>query len=72
MKALIVEIQTKLATFYKMEDVSLHLTVSAGIALYPDSGPTRKLLDNTYKALSQAQKEGNGKIIVYIPDESTK
>jgi len=68
-KALIVEIQAQLAIFYKMEDVSLHLTVSAGIALYPDSGPTRKLLDNTYKALSQAQKEGNGRITVYIPDE---
>jgi len=68
-KALIVEIQTQLTTFYKMEDVSLHLTVSAGIALYPDSGPTRKLLDNTYKALSQAQNEGNGKVIVYIPDQ---
>ena len=68
-KALVVEIQNKLETFYKMEDVSLHLTVSAGIALYPDSGPTRKLLDNTYKALSEAQKEGNGKITVYIPDQ---
>ena len=67
-KALLVEIQTQLAIFYKMEDVSLHLTVSAGIALYPESGPTRKLLDNTYKALLQAQKEGNGKITVYIPD----
>ncbi len=68
-KALVEDIQAKLKTFYKMEDVSLHLTVSAGIALYPDSGPTRKLLDNTYKALSEAQKKGNGKVIVYTPDK---
>jgi polar amino acid transport system substrate-binding protein len=63
------EIQTRLATFYKMEDVSLHLTVSAGIALYPESGPTRTLLDNTYKALAQAQKDADGDIVVYIPDK---
>ena len=69
---LVTEIQKRLAIFYKMEDVSLHLTVSAGIALYPDSGPTRKLLDNTYKALSQAEKDGDGKISVYLPNETKK
>ena len=69
---LVREIQTRLATFYKMEDVSLHLTISAGIALYPDSGPTRTLLDNTYKALSQAQKDASGNIMVYMPDELTE
>ena len=68
-KLLVLEIQTRLASFYKMEDVSLHLTVSSGIALYPDSGPTRMLLDNTYKALSEAQKGGDGDIVVYIPDK---
>lgn len=68
-KIILVEIQTKLAAFYKIEEASLHLTVSAGIAIYPDSGPTRKLLDCSYKALAQAQKEGNGKIIVYTPDQ---
>jgi polar amino acid transport system substrate-binding protein len=66
---LVSEIQTKLAAFYKMEDVSLHLTVSAGIALYPESGPTRTLLDSTYKALAQAQKDADGDIVVYIPDK---
>ena len=63
------DIQTKLASFYKMEDVSLHLTVSAGIAIYPDSGSIRKLLDHTYKALAVAEKEGDGKIHVFIPEE---
>ena len=62
---LVHDIQSKLVTFYKMEDVNLHLTVSSGIALYPDSGSTRTLLDNTYKALAQAQDEGDSKITVY-------
>ncbi|HIP19992.1 MAG TPA: GGDEF domain-containing protein, partial [Sulfurimonas sp.] len=62
---LVNDIQSKLATFYKMEDVNLHLTVSSGIALYPDSGSTRTLLDNAYKALSQAQDEGDNKVLVY-------
>jgi len=61
-------IQVKLATFYTMEDINLHLTVSSGIALYPDSGSTRSLLDNAYKALSQAQSEGDNRIVVH--DES--
>ncbi len=62
---LVNNIQTKLATFYKMEDVNLHITVSSGISVYPDSGSTRTLLDNAYKALSQAQKEGDSVIEVY-------
>ncbi len=63
------DIQKKLALFYKIEDVNLHLTVSAGIAIYPDSGPIRKLLDNAYKALSEAEKEGDGKINIFIPEK---
>lgn len=69
---LVEDIQIRLASFYKMEEASLHLTVSAGVALYPESGPTRKLLDNTYKALSQSQKEGDGKITIYMPKASTE
>lgn len=71
-RAFVEEIQLKLASFYKMEDVSLHLTVSAGIALYPDSGPTRNLLDNAYRALAKGEKDGDGRITVFIPDEFTK
>lgn len=63
------DIQKQLASFYKMEDVNLHLTVSAGIAIYPDSGSIRKLLDHAYKALSEAEKEGDGKITVFIPEK---
>ena len=70
-KMFVEEIQLKLASFYKMEDVSLHLTVSAGMALYPDSGPIRNLLDNAYKALAKGEKEGDGRITVFIPDEFT-
>jgi polar amino acid transport system substrate-binding protein len=64
------EIQMKLASFYKMEDTSLHLTVSAGIAVYPDSGSTRKLLDYCYKALNKAQNGGDGKIELYLPEKN--
>ncbi len=63
------DIQKKLASFYKMEDVNLHLTVSAGIAIYPDSGGIRKLLDYAYKALAEAEKEGDGKINIFIPEK---
>jgi polar amino acid transport system substrate-binding protein len=66
-KELVKEIQSKLSAFYRMDETNLHLTVSVGIALYPDSGPTRSLMDNAYKALEQAQKEGEGKIVAYLP-----
>ncbi|MBA1421320.1 MAG: EAL domain-containing protein [Epsilonproteobacteria bacterium] len=68
-KALIIQLQTKLAELYKMEDTNLHLTVSVGVAIYPESGPTRKLLDNTYKALDMAQNEGDGNIVIYLPSK---
>jgi len=63
------DIQKKLASFYKMEDVNLYLTVSSGIAVYPDSGNVRKLLDNAYRALSVAEKEGDGNIHIYLPEK---
>ena len=62
---LVNEIQARLSMFYKIEENHLCVTLSSGIALYPDSGSPRTLLDKTYKALSQAEKEGNGKVIVY-------
>lgn len=68
-KALILQLQSKLAELYKIEDSSLHLTVSVGIAIYPESGPTRKLLDNTYKALNMAQNNGDSHIAVYLPSK---
>lgn len=63
------DIQAKVASFYKIEDTNLHLTVSAGVAIYPDSGNIRKLLDNAYKALAEAEKEGDGKISIFIPEK---
>jgi len=62
------KIQKELAKFYKMENANLHLTVSAGIAVYPDSGTTRQLLDYTYKALYKAESEGDGNVVIYMPD----
>lgn len=66
------EVQIKVAAFYKMDETHLHLTVSSGVSVYPDSGPTRKLMDNAYRALVQAEKEGDGRIEIFIPEEFSK
>jgi len=63
------KIQKRLASFYKMEDARLHLTASVGISIYPDSGPTLNLFDNAYKALAQAEKNGYGRVHIYIPGD---
>jgi polar amino acid transport system substrate-binding protein len=68
--SLVEEIQEQVALLYKMNEVRLHLTMSVGISIYPDSGTSRNLLDNTYKALYEAQKSGEGRVHIYIPDES--
>ena len=70
-KIFVEDIQKQIASFYKMDDVNLHLTVSAGISIYPDSGSIRKLLDLTYKALAEAEKEGDGKITIFLPEKFT-
>lgn len=71
-KTFVESIQTKLTSFYKLDDSNLHLTVSAGIAIYPDSGNIRQLLDNAYKALAEAEKEGDGKISIFISEQLNK
>jgi polar amino acid transport system substrate-binding protein len=68
--ALSKEFQKQLALFYKMEDVRLHLTASVGISMYPDSGSTLNLFDNAYKALTEAEKSGHGRISMYKVDVS--
>ncbi len=70
-KIFIENIQKKLATFYKMDGVHLHLTASAGIAIYPDSGNIRLLLDHAYKALAQAEQEGDNNITIFLPEKFT-
>jgi polar amino acid transport system substrate-binding protein len=62
------QIQKQLVSFYKMEDVKLHLTASIGISIYPESGSTLNLFDNAYKALAEAQKNGHGRISLYKAD----
>lgn len=64
------QIQKKLASFYKMEDVKLYLTASVGVSIYKGKGSTRNLLDKTYKALIQAQSLGNGRIHEYASELS--
>jgi polar amino acid transport system substrate-binding protein len=64
------KIQKKLASFYKMKDVQLYLTASVGLSIYNGRGSTRDLLDNTYKALVQAQSLGNGRIHEFEPELS--
>jgi polar amino acid transport system substrate-binding protein len=60
-------IQDKLKSLYRMENSILHLTVSVGIALYPDNSSTGELLNNAYKALSQAESKGEGWVQMYKP-----
>ena len=69
---LVNEIQKKVAAFYKMDASHLHLTVSAGVSVYPDSGPTRQLMDNAYKALAEAEKKGDGRVEIFIPEKFSK
>ncbi len=62
-------VQHELISFYKMEKSNLHLTASVGISLYPDSSKTYNLLDNAYKALAKAEKNGHGRIEIYEPSQ---
>ncbi len=62
------QLQEQLVSFYKMEDVRLHLTASVGISIYPESGSTLNLFDNAYKALAEAQKSGHGRVSIYKAD----
>jgi len=71
MREFVEEIQMKVASFYKMDETNLHLTISAGISVYPDSGSTRKLMDNAYKALNQAEKEGDGRVEIFLPEKQS-
>jgi len=64
-------IQDKLKTMYKMENSILHLTLSVGISLYPDNSSTSELLDNSYKALSQAKDKGHSWIVMYQHEEKS-
>ncbi|MFK5975150.1 MAG: GGDEF domain-containing phosphodiesterase, partial [Sulfurovum sp.] len=65
---LIDTIQKDTVAFYSKSRMSLNFSFSTGIALYPDSGTIRELLDNVYKALAHAQKDGFGKKHLYLPD----
>ncbi len=64
-------IQKELKGFYKLKDVHLRLTASAGISIYPDSGSTRMLLDNAYKALADAEAHGHGNVVIHIPEKKS-
>jgi len=58
-------IQNKLQSLYKMENSILHLTVSVGIAVYPDNSLTGELVGNSYKALAMAEQKGHGWVQMY-------
>ena len=60
-------VQEKLRSLYKMENSSLHLTASVGAAIYPDNSVTGELLNNAYKALSEAKEKGEGWVLIYKP-----
>ena len=62
-------IQHELLSFYTMGNSNLHLTASVGISIYPDSSTTYTLLDDAYKALATAEKNGHGRIEIYEPSQ---
>ncbi|MGC9350585.1 MAG: putative bifunctional diguanylate cyclase/phosphodiesterase [Sulfurovum sp.] len=64
------DMQAALKTFYTMQDVRMHLTASVGISIYPDSGNTRNLLDNAYKAMSEAKSQGHGQVHIFMPEQA--
>ena len=58
-------IQSELKSFYKMGNSKLYMSASVGVSIYPDNSSTLNLLDDAYKALSNAEKKGYGRIEVY-------
>ncbi len=58
-------IQHELISFYTMGNSNLHMTASAGVSVYPDRSSTYNLLDDAYKALATAEKNGHGRIEIY-------
>jgi polar amino acid transport system substrate-binding protein len=70
--SIVKEVQKELSTLYKINGVPFHLTASAGISIYPDSGPTLTLLDHAFKALTEAEKTGYGYIYIYRRSELEK
>jgi len=46
---------------------ALHYTISSGISLYPDT-PIEELINQAYRALSQANKQGPGYTVVAQPE----
>ena len=61
------EIRNELKSFYKIGNSKLHLTASVGISLYPECSTTLNLLDDTFKALSYAEKKGHDRVEIYHP-----
>lgn len=59
-------IQKELSRFYKLGESRLHLSASIGIGVYPESGPVAKLFDLAYRALTQAEKSGYGRVEFFL------
>ncbi len=68
---LIADIQKQILDSCDTDNKNLYLSVSAGIAVYPESGKIQRLYDCTFKALDLAQQEGIGKVKVYLPKKLT-
>ncbi len=68
---LISDIQKKLLDVTSANSKNLYLSLSAGIAVYPESGKINQIYDCAFKALDLAQQEGTGKVKVYLPKKTT-
>jgi len=67
---LVADIQKKVLDIATSGNGNVYLSLSAGIAVYPESGKINQLYDYTFKALDLAQQEGAGKLKVYLPKKS--
>ena len=63
-------IQKELISFYTIDGSGLHLTASTGASIFPDSSSKLNLVDNAYKALSIAEKNGFGRVEIFAKNQT--
>jgi polar amino acid transport system substrate-binding protein len=63
-------IQKELISFYTIDGSGLHLTASTGASIFPDSSSKLNLVDNAYKALSIAEKNGFARVEIFTKNQT--
>jgi len=63
-------IQKELISFYTIDGSGLHLTASTEASIFPDSSSKLNLVDNAYKALSIAEKNGFARVEIFTKNQT--